>query len=108
MNRFRAVAIILVAALSGALCGQTTAVSTASLPAVAVVKLFPPFYPPLARQAHITGQVRLSLHLASDGTVNSVELIDGHPMLKQAALDSAEKSVFECGGCGGNGARLRL
>ena len=62
-------------------------------------KLCPPIYPALARQARITGDVRIRLLLRKDGSVESAEIVDGHPMLKQAAMESAQKSTFECGGC---------
>jgi TonB family protein len=57
-------------------------------------------YPPLSRQAHIMGDVKVRVLIRKDGTVESGEVVSGHPMLKQAALDSAQKSQFECRGCG--------
>jgi TonB family protein len=68
---------------------------------VALTKLFPPEYPPLARQAHISGDVVIRLSIAPDGSVKSAELFNGHPMLAPAALESARKSEFECRGCDG-------
>lgn len=47
-----------------------------------------PVYPPLARQARIQGQVRISAVLARDGSVTSMQLVSGHPLLVQAALDA--------------------
>ncbi len=47
-----------------------------------------PVYPPLARQARIQGQVRISAILARDGSVTSMQLVSGHPLLVQAALDA--------------------
>jgi TonB family protein len=66
-------------------------------------KLFPPNYPPLARQARIFGDVHLKVSIHSDGSINSVTLIDGPPVLVQAALDSARQSHFDCERCGGSG-----
>jgi TonB family protein len=65
-----------------------------------LVKLSPPSYPPLARQARIAGNVKVQLSIRKDGSVESAEVISGHPILKQAALDSATKSQFECRDCG--------
>jgi TonB family protein len=62
-------------------------------------RLAPPIYPPLARQARITGTVRIQLQLRKNGSVASAKVIDGHPMLRQAALESAQKSEFECAAC---------
>jgi TonB family protein len=67
---------------------------------VVLTKLFDPTYPPLARQARIAGDVDLTLAIRRDGGVESAVVVSGHPMLKQAALDSAQRSRFECGGCG--------
>ena len=69
--------------------------------AVVVTKLSPPVYPQLARQTRITGDVRLLLNLRPDGTLESASVVSGHPLLQQAALDSAEKSQFACEGCSG-------
>jgi hypothetical protein len=53
----------------------------------------------VARQAEITGDVELRVGIRQDGTVASVETIKGHPLLIQAALDSARNSQFECRKC---------
>jgi TonB family protein len=66
---------------------------------VGLTKLFPPVYPPLARQARITGDVVVKLQVRQDGGVESAEVPSGHPMLRQAALESAQKSKFECSRC---------
>jgi hypothetical protein len=68
---------------------------------VVLVKLSPPVYPPLARQARIAGDVKLYVHVHADGTVGSVELFSGHPLLAPAAVENAKKSEFECRGCAG-------
>jgi TonB family protein len=62
---------------------------------VVLTKLSPPVYPPLARQARITGDVKIQVGIRQDGSVASAEVISGHPMLRQAALESAQKSMFE-------------
>jgi TonB family protein len=57
-----------------------------------------PVYPPLARQANIHGTVSVIVAIHSDGT-SAVALESGHPMLTQAALDSAKRTRFECRRC---------
>lgn len=57
--------------------------------------LLKPVYPPLARQANIYGEVRVAVTVRPDGTAKAA-VESGHPMLKQAALDSATQSHFEC------------
>ncbi|HTW32137.1 MAG TPA: TonB family protein [Candidatus Sulfotelmatobacter sp.] len=62
--------------------------------------MVPPLYPPLAREARIMGDVEVKLAIRRDGSVVSAEVISGHPMLKPAALLSAQKSTFSCNpGC---------
>ena len=65
-----------------------------------VVKLSSPVYPPLAKQTRTTGDVRLNLIVRADGRVESATVESGHPLLKQAALDSAQQSQFGCETCG--------
>ena len=67
---------------------------------VVLAKLFQPVYPPLARQTRIAGDVELTLELRTDGSLESVNVVSGHPLLKQSALDSAKQSLFECQKCG--------
>lgn len=63
-----------------------------------LVELSQPVYPPLARQANIYGDVSVGVTVHPDGKTE-VAFEIGHPMLKQAALDSAQKSRFECREC---------
>jgi protein TonB len=44
-----------------------------------------PEYPPLARQAGISGLVKLQATIAPDGTVRELRVISGHPLLIRAA-----------------------
>jgi TonB family protein len=45
-----------------------------------------PVYPPLARQANISGTVRLQIQIGKDGTVQDVRSESGHPLLIPAAM----------------------
>ena len=54
----------------------------------------PPVYPPLARQAGITGVVELSVLIGKDGTVQHIEVMRGHPLLVPAALGVVRKWVY--------------
>jgi TonB family protein len=71
-------------------------------------KLSPPVYPPLARQARIAGDVKLELRIRPDGSIDSVRVVSGHPMLGAAALDSAKTSHFECHNCSAEGSGYSL
>lgn len=66
---------------------------------IALIDLSPPVFPQLARQARIMGDVEIKIEIRKDGSVASAEVVSGHPMLKQAALESAQKSKFLCMGC---------
>jgi len=66
---------------------------------VVLTNLFQPVYPPLALQARVSGSVDLTVGVRQDGSVESAIANDGPSLLKQAALDSAQHSKFECRGC---------
>lgn len=51
-------------------------------------------YPPLARQVRISGTVVAKVSVASDGKVDHVEIVSGHPLLQQSVVDSLEKWTF--------------
>lgn len=67
---------------------------------VVLSKLSEPAYPPMARIAHIQGAIEVKLGIRRDGSIESAVAIGIHPLLKQAALESAQQSLFECRGCG--------
>lgn len=93
------ISISLLASLHGSAQDAASA-ETPQQTEVVLVKLSPPLYPPLARQARIMGDVKVYVHVRKDGSVESAELFSGHPMLAPTALESARKSQFECRGCG--------
>jgi TonB family protein len=68
-------------------------------PTVVVSRLSPPIYPKLALQARIATTVVLDVTVRPDGSVDSVALFSGHPMLNDAAKESAKKTAFECKDC---------
>jgi protein TonB len=45
-----------------------------------------PAYPELARQIRLEGTVRLQAVIGRDGTVQSLEILSGHPILARAAV----------------------
>lgn len=58
-----------------------------------------PKFPSLAQLANVTGDVVLQLGIHKDGSVGSVTVMSGNPMLSPAAMESAQHSQFECRGC---------
>ncbi|HEY1496563.1 MAG TPA: TonB family protein [Candidatus Solibacter sp.] len=54
-----------------------------------------PMYPPLAKQARISGVVHLQAVIAKDGTVMDLKVISGHPLLIPAALEAVKTWVYQ-------------
>ena len=54
-----------------------------------------PVYPALAKQARISGTVRLQAVIAKDGSVANLTVISGHPLLVQAALDAVRNWAYQ-------------
>jgi TonB family protein len=108
MNRPGRFALLLLIAVGAcSLAHAQTVVAQAAVPYdvlrfdVVLNNVYPPVYPPLARQARIMGDVKILVGVRQDGSVASAEVVSGHPMLTQAALDSAQKSTFLCRECKG-------
>jgi TonB family protein len=54
-----------------------------------------PVYPPLAMQARVQGTVRFTVRIAKDGSIQSIQLISGHPLLVKAAQDAVKQYVYD-------------
>jgi len=63
--------------------------------AARIVNRVQPIYPPLARQTRISGTVRLHAIISKDGTIQQLEVISGHPLLQQAALDAVRQWRYQ-------------
>jgi protein TonB len=59
--------------------------------AAAIITQTRPLYPPLARQARIQGNVVLHAIIDKEGKVAQLEVISGHPLLVQSALDAVKQ-----------------
>src|SRR5947207_12554342 len=57
-----------------------------------IIKRVQLVYPPLARQTRIQGTVGLHVIIAKDGKIKQLEIMSGHPLLQQAALDAVRRS----------------
>ncbi len=53
-----------------------------------------PAYPPLAKQARISGVVKLQAVINADGTMKNLAVISGHPLLIPAALEAVRQWVY--------------
>jgi protein TonB len=63
--------------------------------AARIINRINPVYPPLARQTRISGTVRLHAIIGKDGTIQSLEVMSGHPLLQQAALDAVRQWRYQ-------------
>ena len=52
-------------------------------------------YPPLARSMALSGTVRVEALVSPDGSVKSVEIKGGHPVLAQAAANAVRRWKWE-------------
>ena len=53
-----------------------------------------PVYPPLAKQARVSGTVRLQGVISKEGTIQQLQVISGHPLLVAAALEAVRQWVY--------------
>lgn len=63
--------------------------------AAKLVNRIAPIYPPLARQTRIQGVVKLHAIIDTDGAVLELSVIEGHPLLLQAALDAVKQWRYQ-------------
>jgi TonB family protein len=54
-----------------------------------------PTYPILARQTKVQGTVVLDANISKEGTVESLKVITGHPLLIQSAIDTAKQLRYK-------------
>jgi protein TonB len=59
--------------------------------ALNLTKKVTPTYPALAKQARIQGVVRFTALIGTDGSITSLQLIEGHPLL----VESAQQAVSQ-------------
>ncbi len=73
-----------------------------------ITKLAPLKYPPLALQTRITGDVEIKVEVKPSGSVAAVDVLSGHPLLRQTAQENAQQSQFACNDCGKELRQYRL
>ncbi len=61
-------------------------IRTSHLDEAQLIRKVAPVYPPLARATRTSGQVRLLAVVGTDGSIRSLQVLSGHPLLVQAAL----------------------
>ncbi|HYX53255.1 MAG TPA: TonB family protein [Candidatus Limnocylindrales bacterium] len=60
-----------------------------------LVQRVEPTYPAIAQRAHIQGTVRLQAIISKQGTIENLQLIEGHPMLVQAAIEAVKQWKYK-------------
>ena len=53
-----------------------------------------PLYPEIARRSRISGPVQVQVTISEEGRVIEATVLNGNPLLRQAALDAARRWVF--------------
>ena len=54
-----------------------------------------PVYPTMAKAMRISGAVHLTGVIGKDGRLEHLQLINGHPMLAQAAIDAVRQWIYK-------------
>jgi TonB family protein len=73
---------------------QTRIRQGGNIAAAMLIKRVQPVYPPLALQTRISGTVQLHAIIGKDGTIQQLEVMSGHPLLLQAALDAVRQWTY--------------
>lgn len=60
-----------------------------------LLKKVMPQYPAIARSAHIAGAVQLAAIIGKDGNIENLQVVSGHPMLVQSALQAVKQWKYK-------------
>jgi TonB family protein len=60
-----------------------------------ILRKVEPKYPPMARVAHIQGDVRMLVTIDKEGNVHILKVVSGHPILVQAAMDAVKEWKYK-------------
>jgi len=94
LMRQGAVAVVLLAATFVSVPTRSWAQESAEGARKVLIKT-PAIYPTLAQSMNIRGVVKLEARVAPNGTVKSVEVKGGHPILTQSAVTAVGHWKFE-------------
>jgi TonB family protein len=91
----------LIGGIIGGLPGPPPPPIDASLVAAQLVRRVEPVYPAAAKSSGVTGMVRFRATLGPDGTVTSLQLLSGNPMLVNAARTAVSQWLYNPWNAGG-------
>jgi len=94
MQRHSVVMLLILVLVSGFHTGSV-AQQDLSANARRIVNKVPPEYPRMARDMNLGGTVRVEAVVAGNGSVKSVEILGGHPLLAAAAVGAVSKWKWE-------------
>jgi len=60
-----------------------------------LIKKVTPAYPPLAKQARISGTVQFTALIGADGSIQSLQLVSGHPLLVESAQEAVKQWMYK-------------
>jgi periplasmic protein TonB len=63
--------------------------------AAKLIRKIVPQYPPLAKQARISGTVQLTGVIAKDGSIEQLQVVSGNPLLVPAALAAVKQWLYK-------------
>jgi TonB family protein len=66
-----------------------------TIQATNLIKKVTPLYPPDAKAARIQGMVRFTANIGKDGSITSLEVVSGHPLLVQSAQDAVMQWMYK-------------
>jgi periplasmic protein TonB len=70
---------------------QPSVVHVTHLDPAMLIHRVEPLYPPLPKQIHKEGRVELRAIIATDGSIQSLEIVGGDPMFYQSALEAVRQ-----------------
>jgi TonB family protein len=63
--------------------------------AAKMIRQVMPVYPPLAKQAHISGTVVFHCTIGRDGSMQQIEFVSGPPLLMKSAMDAVRQWTYQ-------------
>jgi TonB family protein len=80
---------------AGGVAGSSPLRIAANVQAAKIIKRIQPEYPEDARRTRISGTVRLHAVIGKDGGIKELEVVSGHPMLKDAAVNAVKQWRYQ-------------
>ena len=91
MCRLTLISIFALSALLAALPASFAQQSAQAETTRKIISRVTPVYPKVASTMHLKGMVRVDVTVAPNGTVKSLDVKGGHPLLVEAATDAVRK-----------------